>query len=267
MLPKAKVFLDIRTLATTRWKHILFKIFTKIFSPFYDRVFVLNRNIAEEYVMRPEKCSLLPLGYDPTSFAPSLRKEVEGYTRESTLKCVYLGFLDKQRKLENMIQAVVMAIEAGCDIEMSIVGNGNNKDYLMQLTERSGHSSRFVFHNFVPHEKLAKIIHGHHLGISYIPREKIYDANPPLKTIEILASGIPVVGSDTSGNKIFITPGHNGYLFSDNLRDLCDLLTNIWKSGIRTEMYRNAEKSARNWDWDYLADKYLIPVYEESLGL
>jgi glycosyltransferase involved in cell wall biosynthesis len=166
-----------------------------------------------------------------------------------------------------MIQAVVIAIEAGCDIEISIVGDGNDKDYLMQLTERSGHSSRFVFHNFVPHEKLAKIIHGHHLGISYIPREKIYDANPPLKTIEILASGIPVVGSDTSGNKIFITPGHNGYLFGGNPKDLSDILIYIWESGIQKEMYRNAKKSARNWDWDYLANKYLIRVYKKSLGL
>jgi glycosyltransferase involved in cell wall biosynthesis len=267
MLPRAKVFLDIRTLATTRWKHILFKVFTKVFSPFYDRVFVLNRSIAKEYVMQPEKCSLLPLGYDPKSFAPPTRQEVEGYARKSTLKCVYLGFLDKQRKLENMIQAVVMAIEAGCDIKMSIVGNGNNKDPLMQLIESSGHSSRFLFHNFVTQDQLAKIIHGHHLGISYIPRDKIFEPNPPLKTIEILASGIPVAGSDTSGNRIFITPRYNGYLFGDNPEDLRDLLTNIWNSGIQTEMYRNAEKSARHWDWDYLADEYLIGVYKRSLGL
>jgi glycosyltransferase involved in cell wall biosynthesis len=267
MLPKAKVFLDIRTLATTRWKHIMFKAFTKVFSSFYDKVFVLTRNIAEKYVLRFETCSLLPLGYDPQSFRPGTRERIVGYKGKNTLKCIYLGALDRQRQLENMIQAVVMAIDAGCDIIMSIVGDGNDKDYLMQLIEGSGHSSRFVFRNFVAHDKLAKIIHGHHLGISYIPNDKIFESNPPLKTIEVLASGIPVVGSDTSGNKIFITPRYNGYLFGENPKDLGDLLINIWKSGIQERMYRNAEKSARNWDWDYLADKYLIRVYKESLGL
>jgi glycosyltransferase involved in cell wall biosynthesis len=89
-----------------------------------------------------------------------------------------------------------------------------------------------------------------------------------LSILEAMAAGIPVVGSNISGNRDIIKTGKNGFLVapadSDSLSTAIVSMLNNGKA--RRLMGANASKSGASYDWHYIVKKYLA-VYEEAMAL
>jgi glycosyltransferase involved in cell wall biosynthesis len=70
----------------------------------------------------------------------------------------------------------------------------------------------------IPHTKLGSFFDQCNIGVSYVPMVDYYDCQPVTKTFEYLLSGMPVIATATSENKIVIEPG-NGIVVDDNAHD------------------------------------------------
>lgn len=256
---KAKVVLDIRSLSTTKSKDFFYRMLSRKVANLYDWIFVLNNEIATEYVTNSQ-FSVLPLGYDSSIFKPSGRL-VCSHKARTRIKCMYYGSLHKQRKLGRMIRGIIRAIQAGCDIEMTIVGEGDDKRDLMRQVVSSECDKQVLFYPFLSKEELVKLIWEQDIGISYVPMKSILDPNLPLKTVEMLACGKPVIGTDTRGNRVLIEKEKNGFLIGDDEDDVKDILVYLWENGIPANMYEHAVNSTRGLSWNYLTDKYLTKAY------
>lgn len=263
LLPNSKIVLDIRTLSPNSGKHKYNLILSRIVTRKFDHIFALNKKIIDLYVSPDANVTLLPLGFDHRIFYPRSQDKTNRYTAGDRLKCIYYGSINKQRELTNLLSGFVDAIRSGCDIFLTLIGEGNDKSNLIALTENWGLKHHFIFKEFALQDKLAEEIQKNHLGISYVPKNLVFEYNPPLKTIEVLACGIPVLGTDTEGNKLFVTPGTNGYLAGDKASEISRALKKIYASGIPAAVFRNAHLTAENWSWETLAQKYLLPQYEK----
>jgi glycosyltransferase involved in cell wall biosynthesis len=187
--PSAKIILDIRTLPNKRYKYFYYQFIT----PFFHWVFALNETIIKKMVKNPNH-SLLPLGFDPDIFSPSCSSRTN-YRARNPMKCIYYGSLDRKRKLVLMVRGFILAIESGCDICLTIIGIGNGKDALIEEVNNSHLQDVIFFLPFSPQNKLVEIIRNHDLGISFIPNEGMYVPQVPLKTVEMLACGLPVMAT------------------------------------------------------------------------
>ena len=67
----------------------------------------------------------------------------------------------------------------------------------------------------VPHDRLQEHFDTHNIGVSYIPMTDYYDVQPPTKTFEYLVSGLAVIGTATSENRLVINDS-NGILTDDS---------------------------------------------------
>jgi len=256
---KTKIILDIRTLPDKKWKYYYYRCIT----PFFDWVFALNNEIISRMVNN-KNWSLLPLGFEPTVFFPGDVRKAYCYARTS-IRCIYYGSLDRKRKLKQMISGFRKAVNSGCDIYLTVIGAGNGKQELLQFVNETRLDYFVTFHDVMDQHKLREIVCDHDLGISFVPNEGMYIPQVPLKAVEMLACGLPVLATDPSGNRMIVKHLKNGYIANDNTEGICDVLQNIWENGISEKMHINAVKSIDDLSWEKIVEAHLFPVFNKIL--
>jgi glycosyltransferase involved in cell wall biosynthesis len=100
------------------------------------------------------------------------------------------------------------------------------------------------------------------IGISYVPKTPQYDPQPPLKTVEFLACGLPTIATDTVGNRVFIRNEYNGLLIDDTVESLSNAIVKlVTDTSLRTKFASVSRQSVRKYDWQNIVEKKLIPIY------
>jgi glycosyltransferase involved in cell wall biosynthesis len=116
---------------------------------------------------------------------------------------VYIGRLSREKSVETLIKAAASLPE----IEMSIIGDGPERQRLERLAyELAPHSVRFL--GFESGEVLAR--HRRQARAMLLPT--ISYENSPLTVLEALAQGVPVIASNIGGIPELVKDGLSGLL-------------------------------------------------------
>lgn len=120
-----------------------------------------------------------------------------------------------------------------------------------------------MFLGKVPYEDVPDYLVNSDIGLAYIPKTKIYDVQPPLKTFEYLAASLPVVATNTLGNLEIIKDGINGLITLDNCQDFAEKIIRFLKdSQLRSQIKNNAINSIIKYDWKNNVDE-IVRIYKE----
>jgi glycosyltransferase involved in cell wall biosynthesis len=105
------------------------------------------------------------------------------------------------------------------------------------------------------------------IGLAYVADRAQYRNQPPLKTVEYLASGLPVVATDTPGNRRFVEHRRNGLLVQDSVQALASGIACLMEDqALRLDMGRIARKSVDRFSYDHIVKEQLLPFYERCLA-
>jgi glycosyltransferase involved in cell wall biosynthesis len=177
---------------------------------------------------------------------------------------VYVGSLDRKRRIEEMVEAVSLAA-ADLAVSLDIYGYGDRERRVRQAIEERGMTRVIAVHDAVHQAELFQRLSEHDIGLAYVPRVP-YDSALPLKTLEYLACGLPVVATDTIGNRMVVQPGVNGLLVDEDPRafgaGIRELATAAWWWSAR----QNARPSVESFDWESIVSHRLLPLYQALLG-
>ena len=137
-----------------------------------------------------------------------------------------------------------------------IVGDGEYRPMLEQVVERLGLRPNVVFTGRVPHDRVRDFYALCDLVV--YPRKPwpICEMISPLKPLEPMALGIPVVASDVAALREMIVDGVNGWCFSKgDCQALAALLGDIIGRQVDTRPIRRGSRRwvERNRDWHQLA--------------
>ena len=123
-------------------------------------------------------------------------------------------------------------------------------------------SSNVCFKGIVDRKYLFGKLPEYDLGLSYIP-SGIYETAPALKTLEYLACGLPVLATNTHGNRMFVKQGINGFLADESLfaQQIVEIVSQVELPEIR----QNARVSVASFDWKKIVNERLLPVYRNLL--
>lgn len=148
--------------------------------------------------------------------------------------------------------------------QLIIIGDGEEREHLSQLTSELGLDDRVTFVGSVPPEDMPM----HYAAADLFWLCSLSEGRPNV-LLEAMAAGLPVVATSISGVKELINDGINGFLFppTDSARlaritqSLCD------DSALRERLSRAARETimAGQWSWDRTAEMYLS-IYQEALG-
>ena len=251
--------LDIQTLAVAPMKHALFRTSGWLTTRRFDHVFTINQTIARAYCPGHASVSELPVGFDARIWTPP--HEPPSWQPGQTLRCIYSGVLHPARDLGAMCDAFCRLQQAGEAVELHVYGDG---PAAADLARRAGQG--VVFHGHVPTRTLVQAMHTMHVGIGWVPTGTRLDANTPLKTLEMLACGLPVIATATAGNRALVESVGGGLLVDASSAALQRGVREVL-GGALSGVDRHALAGAvAQRDWQRLCVRHLLPAYERLVG-
>lgn len=212
-----------------------------------DALVVLNesdRQIAMKRLhIAEEKVHLIPNGVDVRCFTRSTggqRSEIrcENFSvSDDDVLCVgMVGRLWRQKNPACLLRAALRVLkQTDKPVQFFFIGDGELRAELEQVISNHGLQSKI--HVLGWRENVAALLSG--LDVFVLPSRW---EGMPLAILEAMASSLPVIASDISGNRDLVSHGVDGILFdSDNDEQLArGILSLMNAAGTRAEMGANA---------------------------
>ncbi len=174
-------------------------------------------------------------------------------------RLVYIGSLDLIRQVDRMLEAVIEVAQR-YDISLDIYGEGSQRQQLEALVREHALCDRIRFMGRVERTALLAALPGYDAGLAYIPGG-IYDTAPALKTLEYLACGLPVLATDTFGNRMFVEHEQNGLLAGVGVGEYAQGLRDLIHHPELATMRKRARPSVTDFDWMHIARNRIVPLY------
>ncbi|MEW6983620.1 TIGR04063 family PEP-CTERM/XrtA system glycosyltransferase [Colwelliaceae bacterium 6471] len=182
-----------------------------------------------------------------------------------------LGFLGSFYGYEGIdltIAAMPAVIKQNPDVKLLLVGGGPQEDNLRAQVIALGLENDVIFTGRVPHSEVGKYYSLVDLLVYSRKSMRLTDLVTPLKPLEAMAQGKPVLASDVGGHKELITDNQNGFLFkADDVDHLSQRIVELLAArDTWPEILKNGRKYVENVrNWHNSVSNYL-PVYSKLLG-
>ena len=200
------------------------------------------------------KCVVMPNGVDAERFAPrapdmTLRDRL-GIPSD---RCIvgFTGVLRPWHGLDLLVRAVRKMVQQGINVFLLIVGDGPYRGKLEEIVSQLGLGAAVCVTGRVPHERVPDYVGLFDVAVS--PRATFYAS--PMKVIEYMALGKPIVVPRTPNFLDIIDEGVEGVTFEDGSeisleRALSGLCTDV---PLRREIGARARAKVErrlNWRWN-----------------
>jgi glycosyltransferase involved in cell wall biosynthesis len=164
------------------------------------------RQLAISYGMNPARIVTFPWGVDIDHFAPPTSKpaNLQTFTLLSTRSWEPLYGVDVLAK------AFVMAARQCPELRLIMLGNGSLAGELRRIFTQGNVEDRV---SFPGHVGFADLPRYYRMADLYISTS--HSDGSSISLLEAMACGTPVLVSDIPGNREWVTPEQNGWLFSD----------------------------------------------------
>jgi glycosyltransferase involved in cell wall biosynthesis len=161
----------------------------------------------------------------------------------------FIGTFKPWHDLETLLEAAALTPE----IRLLLVGDGPTRGLCERLASEPGLAGRVVFAGPRPPRDIPDLLHQMHIGVAPAPP----DAGgyfSPLKVLEYLAAGLPVVATRTGPVEELVTDGHDALLVpAGDVQALAAALARLRDEQVlRVRLGAAARRTALGRTWDSL---------------
>lgn len=159
-----------------------------------DRLFVISEQLGRfaqaRWDIPEDRMLLLPNCVDPERFASLASREIEHDT------IGYAGSLMAYEGLDTLIDAIAQLCARGVKISVNLIGDGEARASLESQVERLGLSEQIRFLGRMAPQKAQETLS--RCALVCLPRKpfKVCEIVPPIKLVEAMAMGKPVIVPD-----------------------------------------------------------------------
>lgn len=221
---------------------------------FVDKIVVNSRymfnKIVNYYKIDPGKIVIIPNGVTLERFS--------GWNKSCRLagfpSILYVGGLREGKRVDILIRALVGLKSEHPKVKLHIVGTGSSLSYLKALSVQEGMERDVIFWGQADYFSIPKFYKGADICV-FPSRHEAFG----IVILEAMASGKPVVASNGGAIPETISDGENGILVKPDDPDALaeSILTLLRNDTLRNRLSRNALKTATNYSWDNIAEKYI----------
>jgi glycosyltransferase involved in cell wall biosynthesis len=154
--------------------------------------------------------------------------DASNYTADLTPRdanrILFVGRLTTEKRIDEVLRAITK-LDPALDVHFDVVGGGDQRRNLEQLTHELGLDSRVTFHGHTSEDELRSL----YSRASVFAIASIAELQS-IATMEAMASGLPIVAANAVALPHLVHDGENGYLFEPGDVDqlaarLTDVLT------------------------------------------
>jgi len=237
-----------------------------------DTITTICNSIKERIIERGidgNKIYVIPNGVDSSKFIPLPKDKnlILKYQLSDYLVIGFIGTLHRYEGVEYLVKAMNLILEKHKKTKLLIIGDGEDKDRLQQLTQTSGLISNVIFTGRIPHTQILN--HYSIMDILVYPRvnQRVTSFVTPLKPLEAMSMAKSIIGSDVGGLKELILNEQTGLLFkAEDVNDLADkCLGLLLNENRRKELgLRARDDIVKNRNWATIVKKYL-EIYQKRV--
>ena len=194
-----------------RFENYLWKGFSKVFN---QVSLVTTPTETGARLIRPRlkvKAIAISSGISLTNFNPfgDTREIKESYSLPDKPILLYVGRLDPEKHIEEILQAVTIAVKK-IDFCFVVVGKGTSKIPLEKLTNQLGITDKVIFTGFVPDDDLPYFYKVSRCFIIASIAELL-----SLTTLQAMASGLPIISVNAGALPELVKDKMNGSLYEE----------------------------------------------------
>ena len=221
------------------------------------------RQLAISFGMSNEHIVTFPWGINLQDFSPGPDEEPQSLEqtepKESTFTLLSTRGWEPIYGVDVIARAFVLAARQHPELRMLMLGNGSQASELRQTFIKAGVQDQVLFPGQVSQSDLPRLYRTADLYIS-----ASHSDGTSISLLEAMACGRPALASDIPGNREWITPGENGWLFPDGDADALAqaILLAIKERDKLTEMggaARNLAEQRADWENNF---QVLLSAYE-----
>lgn len=161
-----------------------------------NKLFVLTselRRFLERNGFSPSQVAVVPNGVDTKLFSPRVSKKVP----DSGKMILYIGSMTWDDGLDRLIKAF-SRVDFSSDPKLVLIGDGQERPHLMELTKKLRLEKRVVFRRYVSHELIPSFISASYLTVGPLTPTPIIHYTIPTKILEYFACGKTTVSCRVS---------------------------------------------------------------------
>jgi glycosyltransferase involved in cell wall biosynthesis len=177
-------------------------------------------------------------------------------------KIVYFGTITKRLGVDLALQALAKLNGRIRGLEFHVIGEGEDKEEFMRLSNKLGLEEAVHFsENILQFEELITILKGMDLSIVPNRRNSATELMLPVKMLESVALGIPVVAPRLKTIDYYFSDDMVYFFEPDNVDSLAEAVWSAYQSKeIMAERAKNAKAFLQKYGWE--SHKYeLIDLY------
>jgi glycosyltransferase involved in cell wall biosynthesis len=180
---------------------------------------------------------------------------------------VHAGVLEKARATDVPVRAFAEAVKANPRMRLLVPGKGSQLEELRTLARELGVDDRVWLPGYVPYTELPRVFKAADAGLSYLPPTVYYgEGQPPMKVMEYMGAGLPVLASDVGSHRVLIRHNENGLLSPPGVSEYAAILTQFAAdASLRARLAAGARPTVEAMTYDRIAADRLIPIYRRML--
>lgn len=215
-----------------------------------------RRHLIANWQVPSHKIAVLPNGVDVQRFQPDSIKRTQTRT---TLRLsdqpliIFVGSFHKWHDVATLLNAFACVRTSCPDAHLLLVGDGSQREVMIQHAANLGIEQAVHFTGHVPHAQVSALVNAADIAVVPVPLMKQDPWLSPMKLFEYMAAGKPIVASALGQVTQVIRDNDNGLLVPPgNAAMLADaLLRLIGDANLRERLGQQARADAvREYSWE-----------------
>jgi glycosyltransferase involved in cell wall biosynthesis len=212
---------------------------------------------AIEFGIKKNKLFVIPMGIDVDAYVDSQ------INHEGTINILFVGRIARVRRIEILLQAVArlsipcQLILVGGEEKTSSLSKSGYLDELKNLCKALNINDQVTFVGPVPQDEL---FNWYSKGDIFVYPSLYENFGQPI--LEAAAAGLPIISTSVGVARELITDNETGFLFTGDVQELADRITQLSDQNIRKEMGKSLRQKARSlYGWKGIIKQYLDLYY------
>ena len=224
---------------------------SKIVVPTKDYIAIISK----KYAISKDKIIVIPYGVDLNNFKSMSVK------LHNPIRLLFVGRLTKQKNIPLLIKSFKKIIDNNdFNIELHIVGEGEDKNKIILLIKTLKLDNRVVLHGSLIGNKLHKI----YLNSDIFILSSMYESFG-IVLIEAMASGLPIVASNIPAVRNVVENNKTGLLVKTTPEDFSKAIEKLlMNSKLREKLIENGLEEVKKYNWDKIVSKFEW-IYKEVI--
>jgi glycogen synthase len=218
-----------------------------------SKILVVNEGIKkiiiDYYNIHNEKIFLIPNGVEVSLF-----KGTKNHDKKLVL---FSGAMYHHRGIDVLLEVAPKVIEKVPKVEFILLGDGDEMNKLKNIVNQKNITKNIIFKGWINRDKIPQELKNASIGIGPLKLTAVTKNALPIKVLEYMASGLPIIAKRGTLPKDILDDGKNGFFIDNNeeLEEKLILLLNNLE--LNKQMSKKSIEMIQKFSWEKIVESII----------